>query len=286
MSHITNPEGAAPASSSNPPLFNARRVRVQHIARAKAEGIPLTMLTAYDALTAPILEAAGVDMLLIGDSLGNVILGHSSTLPVTLEDMERATAAVARSTSRVMIVADLPFGTYEDSPEHAFASATRLMKAGAHAVKLEGGEARAHIIAALTAAGIPVCAHLGYTPQSENALGGPRMQGRGDGADQLRRDSLAVQEAGAFAVVFEMVPAAIATELTQTLSIATIGIGAGPNTDGQVLVWSDMAGYSDWTPSFVHKFGQLGQALHEAASDYVGSVRERSFPGPENYKND
>jgi 3-methyl-2-oxobutanoate hydroxymethyltransferase len=261
-------------------------VRVQHIARAKAEGIPLTMLTAYDALTAPILEAAGVDMLLIGDSLGNVILGHSSTLPVTLEDMERATAAVARSTSRVMIVADLPFGTYEDSPEHAFASATRLMKAGAHAVKLEGGEARAHIIAALTAAGIPVCAHLGYTPQSENTLGGPRMQGRGDGADQLRRDSLAVQEAGAFAVVFEMVPAAIATELTQTLSIATIGIGAGPNTDGQVLVWSDMAGYSDWTPSFVHKFGQLGQALHEAASDYVGSVRERSFPGPKNYKND
>jgi len=286
MSHITNPEGAAPASSSIPPLFNARRVRVQHIARAKAEGIPLTMLTAYDALTAPILEAAGVDMLLIGDSLGNVILGHSSTLPVTLEDMERATAAVARSTSRVMIVADLPFGTYEDSPEHAFASATRLMKAGAHAVKLEGGEARAHIIAALTAAGIPVCAHLGYTPQSENALGGPRMQGRGDGADQLRRDSLAVQEAGAFAVVFEMVPAAIATELTHTLSIATIGIGAGPNTDGQVLVWSDMAGYSDWTPSFVRKFGQLGQALHEAASDYVGSVRERSFPGPENYKND
>ena len=286
MSHITNPEGAAPASSSNPPLFNARRVRVQHIARAKAEGIPLTMLTAYDALTAPILEAAGVDMLLIGDSLGNVILGHSSTLPVTLEDMERATAAVARSTSRAMIVADLPFGTYEDSPEHAFASATRLMKAGAHAVKLEGGEARAHIIAALTAAGIPVCAHLGYTPQSENALGGPRMQGRGDGADQLRRDSLAVQEVGAFAVVFEMVPAAIATELTHTLSIATIGIGAGPNTDGQVLVWSDMAGYSDWTPSFVRKFGQLGQALHEAASDYVGSVRERSFPGPENYKND
>ena len=286
MSHITNPEGAAPASSSNPPLFNARRVRVQHIARAKAEGIPLTMLTAYDALTAPILEAAGVDMLLIGDSLGNVILGHSSTLPVTLEDMERATAAVARSTSRAMIVADLPFGAYEDSPEHAFASAARLMKAGAHAVKLEGGEARAHIIAALTAAGIPVCAHLGYTPQSENALGGPRMQGRGDGADQLRRDSLAVQEAGAFAVVFEMVPAAIATELTHTLSIATIGIGAGPNTDGQVLVWSDMAGYSDWTPSFVRKFGQLGQALHEAASDYVGSVRERSFPGPENYKND
>ena len=192
MSHITQPGEGATASSQKPTLFSARRVRIQHIARAKAEGIPLTMLTAYDALTAPILEAAGVDMLLVGDSLGNVILGHRSTLPVTLEDMERATAAVARSTSRAMIVADLPFGTYEDSPEHAFASATRLMKAGAHAVKLEGGEIRAHIIEALVSAGIPVCAHLGYTPQSENTLGGPRMQGRGAGADALRRDAEAV----------------------------------------------------------------------------------------------
>ena len=286
MSHIANPDDAAPASSVTPTLLGAKRVRVQHIARAKAEGIPLTMLTAYDALTAPILEAAGVDMLLVGDSLGNVILGHSSTLPVTLEDMERATAAVARSTSRAMIVADLPFGTYEDTAEHAFASATALMKAGAHAVKLEGGAARAHIIAALTAAGIPVCAHLGYTPQSENALGGPRMQGRGAGADQLRADAEAVEKAGAFAVVFEMVPASIATELTGALSIPTIGIGAGPNTDGQVLVWSDMAGYSDWTPSFVRQFGQLGPALRAAASDYVEAVRERSFPGPDNYKND
>ena len=275
MSHITQPENAATASSQTPALFSAKRVRIQHIARAKAEGIPLTMLTAYDALTAPILEAAGVDMLLVGDSLGNVILGHSSTLPVTLEDMERATAAVARSTSRAMIVADLPFGTYEDTLEHAFASATRLMKAGAHAVKLEGGQSRAHIIAGLVSAGIPVC-----------ALGGPRMQGRGAGADALRQDAEAVEKAGAFAVVFEMVPASIATELTQSLSIPTIGIGAGPNTDGQVLVWSDMAGYSDWTPSFVRKFGQLGQALREAASDYVEAVRERSFPGPDNYKND
>lgn len=286
MSHITQPENVATASSQTPALFSAKRVRIQHIARAKAEGIPLTMLTAYDALTAPILEAAGVDMLLVGDSLGNVILGHTSTLPVTLEDMERATAAVARSTSRAMIVADLPFGAYEDSVEHAFASATRLMKVGAHAVKLEGGESRAHIIAGLVSAGIPVCAHLGYTPQSENTLGGPRIQGRGDGAHALRRDAEAVEKAGAFAVVFEMVPASIATELTQTLSIATIGIGAGPNTDGQVLVWSDMAGYSDWTPSFVRKFGELGRALHDAASDYVEAVRERSFPGPDNYKND
>lgn len=284
MSHITRPEEGT--SAPTPALFSAKRVRVQHLARAKKEGIPLTMLTAYDALTAPILEAAGVDMLLVGDSLGNVMLGYDSTLPVTLEDMERATSAVARSTSRAMIVADLPFGTYEDSTEHAFASAARLMKAGAHAVKLEGGAARAHIIAALTAAGIPVCAHLGYTPQSENTLGGPRMQGRGAGEEALRRDAEAIQEAGAFAVVFEMVPARIATELTQSLSIPTIGIGAGPHTDGQVLVWSDMAGYSEWTPSFVYRFGQLGSALREAASSYVEAVRAHNFPGPNNYKYD
>jgi len=166
------------------------------------------------------------------------------------------------------------------------ALALMLAEAGAR-VSVFGwaSETREDVAARLRDAGIPVCAHLGYTPQSENTLGGPRMQGRGDGADQLRRDSLAVQEAGAFAVVFEMVPAAIATELTRTLSIATIGIGAGPNTDGQVLVWSDMAGYSDWTPSFVRTFGTLGAALHEAASDYVEAVRERTFPGPENYKN-
>lgn len=285
MSHVTPPEEAT-ASSPTPPALPAKRVRVQHIARAKAEGTPLTMLTAYDSLTAPILEAAGVDMLLIGDSLGNVMLGHSSTLPVTLEDMERATAAVARSTSRAMIIADLPFGTYEDTAEHAFASAARLMKAGAHAVKLEGGQKRAHIISALVAAGIPVCAHLGYTPQSENTLGGPRMQGRGDGAQALRADAKAVEEAGAFALVLEMVPASVARQITQAAAIPTIGIGAGPDTDGQVLVWSDMAGYSHWVPSFVHKFGQLGPALRDAASDYVAAVRARRFPGPDNYKND
>ena len=266
MSHVTPPEEAT-ASSPTPPALPAKRVRVQHIARAKAEGTPLTMLTAYDSLTAPILEAAGVDMLLIGDSLGNVMLGHSSTLPVTLEDMERATAAVARSTSRAMIIADLPFGTYEDTAEHAFASAARLMKAGAHAVKLEG-------------------AHLGYTPQSENTLGGPRMQGRGDGAQALRADAKAVEEAGAFALVLEMVPASVARQITQAAAIPTIGIGAGPDTDGQVLVWSDMAGDSHWVPSFVHKFGQLGPALRDAASDYVAAVHARRFPGPDNYKND
>ena len=261
-------------------------MRVHHLASAKKDGTKLVMLTAYDAVTARILDAAGTDLLLVGDSIGNVMLGHDSTLPVELDEMVVATRSVARATKRALVVADLPFGTYEAGPEQALASAVRLMKAGAHAVKLEGGQSRAHIIAGLVSAGIPVCAHLGYTPQSENTLGGPRMQGRGAGADALRQDAEAVEKAGAFAVVFEMVPASIATELTQTLSIATIGIGAGPNTDGQVLVWSDMAGYSDWTPSFVRKFGELGQALREAATDYVEAVRERSFPGPDNYKND
>ena len=278
MSRITPPDVHSPAPISK------GRVRLPHIAAAKRSGTRLTMLTAYDALTAPLLEAAGVDMLLVGDSLGNVMLGHSSTLPVTVEDMERATASVARSTSRALIVADLPFGSYEDGPAHAFASATRLMKAGAHAVKLEGGAPRAHIIRSLVDAGIPVCAHLGYTPQSENALGGPRMQGRGEAGQAMGADARAVQEAGAFALVLEMVPSTVAARITADLDIPTIGIGAGPDTDGQVLVWSDMAGMSDWTPSFVRRFGELGSALTAAACDYVAAVRDGSFPGEGNFK--
>lgn len=260
------------------------RVRVHHLRRAKQEGRPLTMLTAYDALTAPILEASGVDMLLVGDSLGNVMLGHASTLPVTLEDMERATAAVARSTSRVLVVADLPFGTYEASPEQALASAVRLMRAGAQAVKLEGGRARAASVRALTESGIPVVAHLGYTPQSEHLLGGPRMQGRDDEGAELLADARALEEAGAVALVLEMVPAGIAARVTDGLTIPTIGIGAGPDTDGQVLVWSDMAGMTEWTPSFVHRFGELGSELRRAATAYVEAVRERSFPAEGNYR--
>ena len=258
-------------------------MRVHHLASAKKDGTKLVMLTAYDAVTARILDAAGIDLLLVGDSIGNVMLGHDSTLPVELDEMVVATRSVARATKRALVVADLPFGTYEASPEQALASAVRLMKAGAHAVKLEGGQSRAHIIAGLVSAGIPVCAHLGYTPQSENTLGGPRMQGRGAGADALRRDAEAVQKAGAFAVVFEMVPASIATELTQSLSIPTIGIGAGPNTDGQVLVWSDMAGMTDWRPRFAKQFGQVGEALRQAALDYAAEVREGAFPAKEHW---
>lgn len=276
----SRPDTGARASRPRPPA----RVRIHHLRRAKEEGRRLTMLTAYDALVAPLLEAAGVDMLLVGDSLGNVILGHSSTLPVTLDDMERATAAVARSTSRVLVVADMPFGTYESSPVRAFDSAARLMRAGAHAVKLEGGRPRAEAVRLLTEGGIPVVGHLGYTPQSENALGGPRMQGRGAARERMIDDAQALQEAGAVAVVLELVPADVASQVTEALRIPTIGIGAGPGTDGQVLVWSDMAGMTSWTPSFVRRFAELGGQLRDAASSYVDAVRDGSFPGEGNYR--
>ena len=261
-----------------------RRVRLHHLQQAKDDRRPLTMLTAYDALAAPIFEADGVDMLLVGDSLGNVTLGYDSTLKVTLEDMERAVAAVARSTSRPLIVADLPFGTYETGPQTAFEAAAQLMRAGAHAVKLEGGVERVPAVEMLVGGGTPVMGHIGYTPQSEHALGGPRLQGRGSSGERLWADALALQEAGAFGVVLEMVPAQLAKEITKALKIPTIGIGAGPRCDGQVLVWSDMAGMTEWTPSFARRFGELGAELQRAAAEYVGAVKKGSFPGPDNYR--
>lgn len=260
-----------------------RKVRLPHLAQAKAEGRPLAMLTAYDSLTARIFDRAGIDMLLVGDSLGNVVLGYESTLPVTLEDVVRATGAVVRATSRPLIIADLPFGTYQLGPQQACASAIELMRTGANAVKLEGGSERAQTIRFLVDAGIPVMAHLGYTPQSEHLIGGPRMQGRGDAATQLLDDALAIQEAGAFAVVLEMVPGTIAGQISRTLRIPTIGIGAGPECDGQVLVWSDMAGMTDWVPSFARRFGEVGAALEKAADDYVEAVRERTYPSEGHY---
>lgn len=277
------PASPAPTGAVPPTPMTPTRIRVHHLAQAKREGRRLTMLTAYDALVAPLLEASGVDMLLIGDSLGNVVLGHSSTLPVTLEDMERATAAVARSTSRPLVVADLPFGTYEASPTQAFDSAARLMRAGAHAVKLEGGQPRTAAVKLLSQAGIPVFGHLGYTPQSENALGGPRMQGRGQAREAMVSDALALEEAGVVALVLEMVPADVATQITEALHVPTIGIGAGPGTDGQVLVWADMAGMTSWTPSFVHRFAELGDQLRGAATSYVEAVRDGTFPAQGNY---
>ena len=258
-------------------------MRVHHLAAAKKNSAKLVMLTAYDAVTAQILDAAGTDLLLVGDSIGNVMLGHDSTLPVELDEMVVATRSVARATKRALVVADLPFGTYEAGPEQALASAVRLMKAGANAVKLEGGTPRAASVRALAQAGIPVVGHLGFTPQSVNMLGGFRVQGRGEAADVLLADAQALAEAGAVALVLEMVPEPLAARVTESLTIPTIGIGAGARCDGQVLVWTDMAGMTDWSPRFAHQFGQVGEALRQAAADYGAAVREESFPAEKHW---
>jgi 3-methyl-2-oxobutanoate hydroxymethyltransferase len=259
------------------------RVRVHHLQQAKERGEKWAMLTAYDTYSAQVFEEAGIPVMLVGDSAGNVVLGLSSTVPVTVEDMLLLTKAVTRSTSRALIVADLPFGSYESGPQQAFDTAVRLMKeGGAQAVKLEGGVRVAPQVRLLTESGIPVMAHVGFTPQSENTLGGFRVQGRGAGAEQLLADAHAVQEAGAFAVVMEMVPAEIAGQVTKELTIPTIGIGAGPDCDAQVLVWPDMAGLNGGrVPKFVKKYADLRGELLRAAQEYATEVRGGVFPGPE-----
>lgn len=272
-----DPVTAAPAGAA------PRRVRVHHLREAKRRGERLTMLTAYDAPTARIFDAAGVDLLLVGDSIGDNMLGHPSTIPVTVDEMIPAVRAVARTARRAMVVADLPFGSYEAGPDQALATAVRMLKeGGAHAVKLEGGARVADHVRLLTDTGIPVVGHVGFTPQSENILGGKRVQGRGETAgSRLLDDAVALQAAGAVAVVLEMVPGPLSAQVTTTLVIPTIGIGAGPDCDGQVLVWLDMAGMGDWSPRFAKRFGDVGTALLHAASDYVAEVRDRRFPAPE-----
>ncbi|MFI2365357.1 3-methyl-2-oxobutanoate hydroxymethyltransferase [Promicromonospora sp. NPDC019610] len=267
-------------SAHTSPTQGPKRVRVHHLAEAKAKGEKLAMLTAYDAVTAAIFDAAGLDILLVGDSIGNVMHGHTSTIPVTVDDMIPAARAVARATKRAFVVIDLPFGSYEAGPQQALETSVRIFKeTGADAVKLEGGVRSAPQIRALTDAGIPVVAHLGYTPQSENLLGGPRVQGRGDDAvERLADDAKAVEEAGAVAVVLEMVPTDVAARITEIVRIPTIGIGAGPHCDGQVLVWTDMAGMTDWSPKFARRYAELGSALQQAAEDYVSEVKDASFP--------
>jgi len=259
------------------------RVRIHHLQQAKERGEKWAMLTAYDTNSAAVFEEAGIPVLLVGDSAGNVVLGHSSTVPVTVEDILMMTRAVTRSTKRALIVADLPFGSYEASPQQALGTAVRLMKeGGAQAVKLEGGVRVVPQTKALTENGIPVMAHVGFTPQSEHALGGFRVQGRGAGAEQLLADAHAAQEAGAFAVVLEMVPAEIAAQVTKELSIPTIGIGAGVDCDAQVLVWPDMAGLTGGrVPRFVKKYADLRAELLRAAREYAEEVRTGAFPAPE-----
>jgi 3-methyl-2-oxobutanoate hydroxymethyltransferase len=274
----TPPSTAQSGTSRSEPLYGGRatrRVTVSDLAKAKARGEKWPMLTAYDALTAHVFDEAGIPVLLVGDSAAMVVFGHDTTIPVTLDELIPLTAAVVRGTSRALIVADLPFGSYQASPGAALAAGIRFLKeAGAHAVKLEGGRRVVAQAEELVAAGIPVMGHLGLTPQSVNVFGGYRVQGRGEDGEQLLQDAKALETAGAFAVVLECVPAELAARVTGALSIPIIGIGAGPDCDAQILVWQDMAGLSPRTPKFVKRYadvaGVLGRAAHAFADEVVG----------------
>ncbi|TVZ00900.1 3-methyl-2-oxobutanoate hydroxymethyltransferase [Trebonia kvetii] len=258
------------------------RVTVRDIAAAKAHGEKWPMLTTYDALTAGIFDEAGIPVLLVGDSAGNVVFGYDTTIPVTIDDLIPLTAAVVRGTKRAMVVADLPFGSYQVSPVEALHAAIRFMKeAGAHAVKLEGGLRVAHQVEELAAAGIPVMGHLGLTPQSVHAFGGFRVQGRGEAGDRLLHDAKALEAAGAFSVVLEGIPASLAGKITESLRIPTIGIGAGADCDAQVLVWQDMAGLSPRSPKFVKRYAEVANVLRDAANEFAAEVAAGTFPSEE-----
>ncbi|MCE7008316.1 3-methyl-2-oxobutanoate hydroxymethyltransferase [Kibdelosporangium philippinense] len=276
-SELTAPygSGAAPVSP--------RRVRIHHLQEMKDRGEPWPMLTAYDMYTAALFDEAGIPVLLVGDSASNNVYGYETSLPVTVDELIPLVRAVTRSTKRALVVADLPFGSYQVSPQQALETAVRFMKEGrAHAVKLEGGAHFAPHVAALTAAGVPVMGHIGFTPQSEHNLGGYRVQGRGSAGDQLVADAVALQEAGAFSVVMEMVPGEVAKQVTHELAIPTIGIGAGPDCDAQVLVWQDMAGLrTGKAPRFVKRYADIAGILTGAAQQFADEVRGRAFPGPE-----
>jgi 3-methyl-2-oxobutanoate hydroxymethyltransferase len=287
MSHLNESSVAATGQRTTPePLYGGsgtgRRVTIRDIAAAKARGEKWPMLTAYDALTAGIFDRAGIPVLLVGDSAAMVVYGHDSTIPVTVDDLIPLTAAVVRGTSRAMVVADLPFGSYQASSGAALAAATRFLKeTGAHAVKLEGGQRVAHQVEDMVSAGIPVMAHLGLTPQSVNAFGGYRVQGRGEDGARLLHDAKVLEAAGAFSVVLECVPAALAAQVTEALTIPTIGIGAGQHCDAQVLVWQDMAGLTPRTAKFVKKYADLASVLSDAATAFAQDVTSGAFPDEE-----
>lgn len=257
-----------------------RRVRAPQLKKWKAEGRRIAMLTAYDALTARLLERAGVDVLLVGDSLGMVVLGYETTVPVTVDDIVHHAAAVSRVAHRSLVVADLPFLSYQQSLAQAVANAARLIQeGGAAAVKLEGGRAVADVVQRLVEIGIPVMGHLGLMPQAVHQLGGFRRQARTQPeADQLLDDARALEEAGAFALVLESIPHELAQRVTAELAIPTIGIGAGPHCDGQVLVTQDILGLYDEIPPFAKLYANLGEATVKAVESYVADVRGGVFP--------
>ena len=273
----TNPYGTGAQAAPQ------RRVRVPHLIAMKERGEKWAMLTAYDMYAAEIFDEAGIPVLLVGDSAGNNVYGFETTVPVTVDHLVPLCRAVTSAAKHAMVVADLPFGSYQASPQQALATATRFMKEGlAHAVKLEGGKAMVPEVELLVRAGIPVMGHIGFTPQSEHVLGGYRVQGRGEAARRTLEDALALQEAGCFAIVMEMVPAPLAKEITEALVIPTVGIGAGPHCDAQVLVWQDMAGLRGGrAPRFVKKYANLREDLGDAAKAYAADVADGSFPAAE-----
>jgi len=260
-----------------------RRVRTRDLLAAKTRGDRWPMLTSYDMYTAAIFDQAGIPVLLVGDSAANNVFGYETTVPVTTDELLPLVRAVVRATKTALIVGDLPFGSYEEGPTQALRTAVRFMKeGGCHAVKLEGGRRVAAQIEAITKAGIPVMAHIGFTPQSEHAIGGYRVQGREKDGAEVLADAHAVAQAGAFAVVLEMVPGEVAKTVTKELAIPTIGIGAGPDTDAQVLVWQDMAGLrTGRAPRFVKKYADLAGVLGAATRRFADEVRQGEFPAAE-----
>ncbi|MEL7235458.1 MAG: 3-methyl-2-oxobutanoate hydroxymethyltransferase [Chloroflexota bacterium] len=261
------------------------RLTIRDIQKMRDKGEPITMLTAYDATSARLSEAAGVPMLLVGDTLGMVIQGHDSTIPVTLDQMIYHASIVTRVTQKPLVVGDLPFGTYTISAEQALRSSARMMQeGGVSTVKLEGGEALAPTIERIVNSGIPVMGHIGLTPQSVNGFGGFRVQGRGkDSAKHLIRDAEALQDAGAFAIVLELVPTPLSKAITERIKIPTIGIGAGMHTSGQVQVFHDILGlFADFIPKHTRRYADLGTAMQSAIQQYVDDVEARNFPTDDN----
>ncbi|WP_327413658.1 3-methyl-2-oxobutanoate hydroxymethyltransferase [Streptomyces sp. NBC_01233] len=285
MTHAVSP-AREPASAASPTLYGGtgtRRITVRDLTLAKERGEKWPMLTAYDAMTASVFDESGIPVILVGDSMGNCHLGYDSTVPVTMDQMAMLSAAVVRGTSRALVIGDMPFGSYQEGAVQALRSATRLVKeAGVGAVKLEGGERSLHQTELIVQSGIPVMSHLGLTPQSVNAMG-YRVQGRGDeAAHQLLRDAKAAQDAGAFAVVLELVPAELAAEVTRSLHIPTVGIGAGSECDAQVLVWTDMMGLAGGKlPRFVKQYANLRATMGDAAKAFAEDVVGGTFPQEE-----
>ena len=268
---------------STEPLYGgkqSRRITTSDLLAAKARGEKWPMITTYDAITAGIFDEAGFPVLLVGDSAAMVVYGFDSTIPVTSDHLIPLVAGVERGSKRAMVVADLPFGSYQESPDQALSTSMRFLKEGnAHAVKLEGGSHIAPTVELLTKSGVPVMGHIGLTPQSVHQMGGYRVQGRGESGAQILADAKALEAAGAFAIVLEVMPRDLATQITNAISIPTIGIGAGPNTDAQVIVWQDLLGLSQGKPAkFVKQYANLGQVISEASKAWAADVISGAYP--------